>query len=162
MSVRLAPLIIISSVRICAACSDCLRLRSSAIVSPLRLACCTMLAVCCRSYINRGTRDRALVALAKNREFDCTKRYSPVPWGRQGKSTLSIASCPSKARQTQLPVSRLVLRIVSKSAVFDELNLSLRQRYTRSCVKHRWPLPETRSRTSDYRSWTVHVWLRLE
>src|SRR5277367_4838731 len=42
MSVRPSPLIIISSVRICAACSDCLRLRSSAIVSPLRLACCTI------------------------------------------------------------------------------------------------------------------------
>jgi hypothetical protein len=36
--------------------------------------------------------------------LDCTKRYSQLPWETTGrKSTLSIASGPSNARQPQLP-----------------------------------------------------------
>src|SRR5277367_2145959 len=125
MSVRLAPLIIISSVRICAACSDCLRLRSSAIVSPLRLACCTMLALCCRYWDQSRRAKCGPLSLWQGPEtLTVPNGIVHCHGGRQG-ANLPCRSLPGPRtfdRRNRHSQSFLVLKILSKSAVFDELH----------------------------------------
>src|SRR5271155_5815800 len=124
MAVRLAPLIIISSVRICAACSDCLRLRSSAIVSPLRLACCTMLALCCRYWINRGARNGPLSLWQGPESLTVPNGIAHCHAGRQG-ANLPCRSLPGPRmfdRRNRHSQSFLVLRNIVQIPVFDELN----------------------------------------